>query len=111
MTIRTSVAFDPATVSRWQRLAQRWGVSKSEALRRALEAAEKQAGASSEPDFDSMSPVEILDWLRDHPRPPVPGGWGEDPHAELRAMRERDEEIEEERERARAARNPSRSAA
>jgi len=43
MTIRTSVAFDPATVARWERLSKRWGVSKSEALRRALEAAETQA--------------------------------------------------------------------
>ena len=110
MTIRTSVAFDPATVSRWQRLAKRWGVSKSEALRRALEAAENQATLGGEPDFDSMSPVEILDWLRDHPQPPVAGGWGDDPHAELRAMRERDAEMEEERERSRAAQKPSPSA-
>ena len=34
MTIRTSVAFDPATVARWEKLSKRWGVSKSEALRR-----------------------------------------------------------------------------
>lgn len=110
MTIRTSVAFDSATTSRWQRLAKRWGVSKSEALRRALEAAENPAGASGEPDFASMSLVEILDWFRDHPQPPISGGWGEDPHAELRAMRERDAEIEEERERAQASRTSSESA-
>jgi len=41
MTIRTTVAFDPATVARWERLTKRWGVSKSEALRRALERAEE----------------------------------------------------------------------
>ncbi len=41
MTIRTTVAFDPATVARWERLTKRWGTRKSETLRRALEAAEK----------------------------------------------------------------------
>jgi len=107
MTIRTSVAFDPATVSRWQRLAKRWGVSKSEALRRALEAAENQATPGGGPDFDAMSPVGVLDWLRDHPQPPVVGGWGDDPHSELRAMRERDVKMEEERERSLAAQKPS----
>lgn len=107
MTIRTSVAFDPVTVSRWERLAKRWKVSKSEALRRALEMAEAQSPAFDEPEFDSMSPKEILDWLRDHPQPPIPGGWGEDPHAELRSMREADAAIEEERERHRATHTPA----
>ncbi len=102
MTIRTSVAFDPATVSRWERLAKRWRVSKSEALRRALEAVDTQFPTFDEPEFDSMPPVKILDWLQDHPHPPVPGGWGEDPHAELRALREADAATEEERQRHRA---------
>ena len=99
MTIRTTVAFDPATVARWERLTKRWGVSKSEALRRALEAAEAGGGESDPetPDFASMTPVEIMDWLRDHPMGPP--GWGEAYQKELREARDRDAEIEEERER------------
>lgn len=99
MTIRTTVAFDPATVARWERLAKRWGVSKSEALRRVLEAAEanESSTATGEPDFSAMSPIEIMDWLRDHPQ--VPPGWGNAFRAELKAARKHDAEIEEERER------------
>jgi hypothetical protein len=101
MTIRTTVAFDPATVARWERLSKRWGVSKSEALRRALEAAEEKDPAramssAEKPDFSKMSPIQIMDWLRDHPQ--VPPGWGNAFRAELKAARQRDAEIEEERE-------------
>jgi len=107
MTIRTTVAFDPATVARWERLTKRWGVSKSEALRRALEIAEIPSAKAEEPDFSTMTPVEIMDWLREHPSPPVPGGWGADPHRELRDMREADARLEEERDRERQSfRNP-----
>jgi len=77
MTIRTTVAFDPATVARWERLAKRWGTSKSEALRRALQAAESNAEAAAQPapalgvptraEIESMSPQDVLAWLRDHP--------------------------------------------
>jgi len=35
MTVRTTVAFDPATAARLERLAKRWGISKSETMRRA----------------------------------------------------------------------------
>jgi hypothetical protein len=59
-------------------------------------------GTEELPDFTGMSPIEILDWLRDHPSPSVPGGWGNDFRRELREMRERDTEIEEERERERS---------
>jgi Ribbon-helix-helix protein, copG family len=101
MTVRTTVAFDPATAARLERLAKRWGVSKSEALRRALELSENAEPASTTPDFSGMTPLQILDWLRQHPSPPVPGGWGDDPHRELREMREMDAIIEDERERER----------
>jgi predicted transcriptional regulator len=129
MTIRTTVAFDPATAARLERLAKRWGISKSETLRRALETAEMQAAPlvgtplptadeiaamtprealawlrshpQQPPDFSGMTALQILDWLRQHPTPPVPGGWGDDPHRELREMREMDAEIEEVRERER----------
>lgn len=109
MTIRTTVAFDPATAARLERLAKRWGVSKSEAMRRALEQAEEAERTAATtapeiPDFTGMSPIEIIDWLEKNPSPRVPGGWGDDPHRELREMRERDARIEEERELERAAR-------
>lgn len=74
MTIRTTVAFDPGTVARWERLAQRWGVSKSEALRRALERAEAElavagraAGMPSMEEIAGMSPREALEVLRGTP--------------------------------------------
>lgn len=73
MTVRTTVAFDPATAARLERLAQRWGVSKSETLRRALEKAEAAAmspsPASSDPTFEEiaeMSPSDAFNWLKTH---------------------------------------------
>lgn len=56
MTIRTTVAFDPATVARWERLTKRWGVSKSEALRRALEVAEMPALPAQHPSQPEKTP-------------------------------------------------------
>lgn len=74
MTIRTTVAFDPATAARLERLAKRWGVSKSETLRRALENAERAASgaasASAKPtlgEIAAMTPGDALAWLRSHP--------------------------------------------
>ncbi|MCW5558286.1 MAG: hypothetical protein KIT22_10705 [Verrucomicrobiae bacterium] len=113
MTIRTTVAFDPGTVARWERLAKRWGVSKSETLRRALEAAETPPApvasleesssrlSLTDEEIERMTPQEAFAWLSEHPSPPVPGGWGADPHRELREMRESDARLEEERERER----------
>jgi len=105
MTIRTTVAFDPATVARWERLTKRWGTSKSETLRRALEVADKDISlATAEvPDFTGMTPLQIVDWLTAHPSPKVPGGWGSDSQRELREMRERDAALEEARERGRGS--------
>ncbi len=70
MTIRTTVAFDPATAARLDRLAKRWAVSKSETLRRALEKAERAGGVETidPPDFTEMTPLQILDWLKANPR-------------------------------------------
>ena len=89
MTIRTTVAFDPATVARWERLTKRWGTSKSETLRRALEAAEQQAQTAlpmDEPDFTGMSPLQILEWVAANPL--LPAGAGDRWSAELKAERE-----------------------
>lgn len=73
MIIRTTVCFDAATAARLERLAKRWGVSKSETLRRALEYAEI---ASSTPNPASaqlslqeiavMTPSDALAWLESH---------------------------------------------
>ena len=100
MTIRTTVAFDPATAARLERLAKLWGVSKSETLRRALEAAEKAQPVNREstPDFSEMTPPQILDWLAANP--PIPPGWGADFRSDLRQQRARDAQIDEQREQA-----------
>ena len=105
MTIRTTVAFDVATADRLTRLAKRWGVSKSEALRRALESAENahRNADDSIPNFSGMTPLQILDFLRESPSPSLPGGWGDDPLRELREMRDADATIEGERQRKRLA--------
>ena len=97
MTIRTTVAFDPATVARWERLTQRWGTSKSETLRRALEAADREAppSASDVASFTGMTPQEILQWIEATPLGPA--GSGEQWSAEIRAEREAEAARSEER--------------
>lgn len=98
MTIRTTVSFDPATAARLDRLAKRWAVSKSETLRRVLEKAEREGSVEKpdHPDFTKMTPLQILDWLKANPQQPP--GWGADFRRELREARDRDAEIEEQRE-------------
>lgn len=102
MTIRTSVAFDPATAARLERLAKRWAVSKSEALRRALEKAESEilttpvSPVPTDQEIAAMSPREAYEWLQANPQHPP--GWAADFHRELREARDRDAKIEEERE-------------
>jgi hypothetical protein len=104
MTVRTTVAFDPASAARLERMAKRWGVSKSETLRRVLETAENDnlLASKEEPDFSHMTALQILDWLKEHPQAPLADGWGEESYRELREMRERDAEIENEREQLRS---------
>jgi hypothetical protein len=69
MTVRTSVAFDPATAARLERLAKRWGVSKSETLRRALESAEiaaaKPSLGSSQPTTETHKEGKLNDFTGD----------------------------------------------
>ncbi|MCU0780678.1 MAG: hypothetical protein MUF04_06195 [Akkermansiaceae bacterium] len=87
------------TAARLERLAKRWGLSKSETLRRALELSEITQPATSDsiPDFKGMTPKDILNWLAANPQ--VPPGWGENHRRQLREMREMDAQIEKERER------------
>ncbi len=43
LTVKSTYALDPETVRTLEEMARRWGVSKSEALRRAIRAAAKEA--------------------------------------------------------------------
>lgn len=57
-TIKTTYSLDVETVRTLERMARKWGVSKSEALRRAIRLAAEQA----EPE--RPSPVQALDSLQ-----------------------------------------------
>jgi predicted transcriptional regulator len=58
MTIRSTYALDEATVRRLESLAKRWEVSKSEALRRAIHAAE--AGLPARSQIDALDALQSL---------------------------------------------------
>jgi transposase-like protein len=62
MSIRSTFALDAATVDGLRDLAKKWGVSKSEALRRAVARAQEQPGPSGE-----MTPHEALLALKRKP--------------------------------------------
>jgi hypothetical protein len=94
MTVRTTVAFDLATAQRLERLAKRWGVSKSETLRRALEAAENNLGEEAS-DFSEMTPGQALEWLHAHPTHPP--GTGNQWSRQIRRQRAADAVREEKR--------------
>jgi len=55
--IKTTYALDAETVQVLERMAQRWGTSKSEALRRAIRAA--AAATNAEPD-DAVTALDRL---------------------------------------------------
>lgn len=57
-TIKTTYALDVDTVRMLEQMARRWGVSKSEALRRAIRTAAAQARD------DEDSPLKVLDRLQ-----------------------------------------------
>ena len=95
ITVRTTVAFDLASAQRLDRLAKRWGLSKSETLRKVLEAAERNLSADKTPDFSSMTPVEALRWL--HSNPEHPSGTGNRWSQEIRQQRAADAAREERR--------------
>ncbi len=41
-------------------------------------------------DFTCIAPLEIVQRLREHPSPPVPGGWSADPHLDMHQIRDLD---------------------
>ncbi len=58
-TIKSTYALDPETVRRLDALARRWGVSKSEVLRRTIRAAAESAGTAG----DAAAALERLQGL------------------------------------------------
>ena len=75
MTIRSTFALDPETVAALERLAEKWGVSKSAALRRIIDAAAVVEGVDSAADGMAalkelqerlaLSPEQVEAWLRE----------------------------------------------
>jgi len=74
MTVRSTFALDPETVEALDRLAERWAVSKSEAIRRVINAAAKveamDAGSDALAALDELQEMLDLDeeraeaWIR-----------------------------------------------
>jgi hypothetical protein len=62
-TIRSTYAFDQDTVKRIKKLAQTWGVSNSEAIRRAV----RESEANARNPFAGMTQLEILNYMQAHP--------------------------------------------
>ncbi len=82
-TVKATYSLDPGTVLRLEEIARSWGVSKSEALRRAIRAA-----ASGEAP-DNGGPVDALDALQRAAAltPSSARAWAADARAERRAPR------------------------
>ena len=59
-TMKTTYALDVETVRTLERVARRWGVSRSEALRRAIRVAARDAGPASDVDCGARRPCEPL---------------------------------------------------
>jgi len=71
LTVKSTYALDPETVRTLEEMARRWGVSKSEALRRAIRAAAKQAPCEESDAIKALdelqqslalSPTKVRDW-------------------------------------------------
>ena len=57
MTVRSTFALDPETVRRLDEVARQWGVSKSEALRRAIRSA-AGSGAPERQKIESLTKLQ-----------------------------------------------------
>lgn len=57
-TIRSTYALDVETVEALERIAQRWRVSKSEAMRRAIRAAEAQEPAAASEALQALDRLQ-----------------------------------------------------
>lgn len=88
MYIRSTFALDEPTVRGLAQLATKWGVSKSEALRRAIARAQEHPGPA-----EAMTPQDALRALRQ--KPPISRAEGKAWRAEnAQARRESDDEAE-----------------
>jgi predicted transcriptional regulator len=58
---RTSMALDGGTLLALSQLAERWGVSKAEVMRRAVRRAKEEA----EREAAQPAPLEALEWLQE----------------------------------------------
>ena len=86
-TIRSTYVMDPGTMQALDRIARRWRVSKSEALRRAIRAAAAQEPA------ESVDALRALDHLQRSLKltPARARAWTERVHRERRATAARSE--------------------
>jgi len=57
-TIRSTYALDVETVQTLERMARRWNVSKSEALRRAIRNAEREGAGSDDDALDALDKLQ-----------------------------------------------------
>jgi hypothetical protein len=60
ITIKSTYALDTATVRTLERMARRWGISKSEALRRAIRSAAAQADGDAVQALDRLQRAAAL---------------------------------------------------
>ena len=73
-SVKATYALDVASVQALERMAQRWAVSKSEALRRAIRAAAAAEAPGGRQDLDrldrlqralALSPARAKSWVRE----------------------------------------------
>jgi hypothetical protein len=85
-TVRSTYALDLETVRTLGQIARRWGVSKSEALRRAIRAAAKLPVAET-----GTTAIEALDKLQEalNLSPAQASAWARRVHSERRASSQR----------------------
>jgi hypothetical protein len=80
-TVKATYSLDPGTVSRLEEIARHWGVSKSEALRRAIRAAasgETPGGAGPLAALDALQQAAAL-------TPSSARAWADESRKERRA--------------------------
>jgi hypothetical protein len=64
--IKSTYSLDPATVRKVERLAERWKVSKSEAVRRVVTEAKEEQSATVKPEPTIQQRLDALTKLQEH---------------------------------------------
>ena len=82
-TVKATYSLDPGTVLRLEEIARSWGVSKSEALRRAIRAAASGEAPASSGPLDALDALQQAAALT----PASARAWAADARAERRAPR------------------------